>query len=68
VGWKEVKLPRSPEDMRAKLQYAGLRTTTAAKEKNRGPAKKVAKKKVNKRGGRTTNIHIQHLLKDYSKR
>jgi transcription initiation factor TFIIE subunit beta len=68
VAWKEVKLPRTPEDMRAKLQYAGLRTTTAAKEKNRGPAKKVAKKKVNKRGGRTTNIHIQHLLKDYSKR
>ena len=31
-------------------------------------AKKVVKKKAHKRGGRTTNIHIQHLLKDYSKR
>jgi transcription initiation factor TFIIE subunit beta len=68
VAWKEVKLPRTPDDMRVKLKYAGLRTTTAAKEKNKLFAKKVVKKKAHKRGGRTTNIHIQHLLKDYSKR
>jgi transcription initiation factor TFIIE subunit beta len=68
IAWKEVKLPRTPEDLRVKLKYAGLRTTTAAKEKNKLAAKKLAKKKTHKRGGRTTNIHIQHLLKDYSNR
>jgi transcription initiation factor TFIIE subunit beta len=68
IAWKEVKLPRTSDDLRVKLKYAGLRTTTAAKEKNKLAAKKLVKKKTHKHGGRTTNIHIQHLLKDYSNR
>jgi transcription initiation factor TFIIE subunit beta len=65
--WHSIKIPVDTEDLRNKLISAGLTPTSAPR---RIVAAKVQdkKRKVSRRGGRQTNVHMQNILKDYSNR
>lgn len=65
--WHRVKVPEHPEELRAKLEAAGLKPTTAPRETGTGKAKE-KKRKVQRRGGKLTNTHMTGVLKDYSDR
>ena len=64
--WHSVQLPANPEELRAKLEQAGLKPTSAPKEDTQMKYAKQKKKKGNRRGGRQTNTHMADILKDYS--
>lgn len=66
--WHRVPIP-SLDDMHRKLTGAGLKPTSEDPHKlNSGlPAKqKQQKKRAGKRIGKATNVHMQHLMQDYS--
>ena len=66
--WHRVPIP-SLDDMHRKLTGAGLKPTSEDPHKaNLGlPAKqKQQKKRSGKRLGKATNVHMQHLMNDYS--
>jgi transcription initiation factor TFIIE subunit beta len=65
-GWDEVRLPTNPDDLRAALEAAGLKSTSGTREKAKNNMHREQKRKAARRTGRTTNSHISHLLKDYS--
>jgi len=65
-AWLAIKLPANPDEMRDKLEAAGLKTTTQPRQAVKMTQQKAAKKRGPRKGGRTTNSHISHLLKDYS--
>lgn len=66
IMWKRVNVPGS-EDLVKKLVAAGQKPASAdpslVKQAEGGVKKK---KRANKRAAMTTNIHMQHLLKDFS--
>ncbi|KAF2420276.1 transcription initiation factor IIE, beta subunit, partial [Tothia fuscella] len=65
--WHDIRLPANPDDVRAKLQSAGLKPTSEPKRLASGrPQEK--KKRAARRGGRQTNSHMNGILKDYSNR
>jgi len=67
VLWQKVDLP-SVDDLVRKLIDAGQKPASEdpSKRVKAPPKPKEKKKKAPRKGGRTTNTHMQHLLKDYS--
>jgi transcription initiation factor TFIIE subunit beta len=66
VAWHIIKLPANVDDLRAKLEEAGLKPTSAPREGVKAAPMIKKKKRVPKRSGRETNSHVNHLLKDFS--
>lgn len=65
--WSKCKLPASEAELRTELEKANLTPTSQVKEIKKGNMQKREKKRVNRRGGKTTNIHMAGILKDYKK-
>lgn len=65
--WNKTKLPSTENEIRNELEKAGLTCTSQVKEIKKLEIKK-DRKRVNRRGGKTTNHHMSGILKDYSKR
>ena len=65
--WRQTELP-SVDDLVRKLQDAGQKPASEdpSKRVKPPPKPKEKKKKAPRKGGRTTNTHMEHLLKDYS--
>ena len=65
--WHKTELP-SVDDLVRKLQDAGQKPASEdpSKRVKAPPKPKEKKKKAPRKGGRTTNTHMEHLLKDYS--
>lgn len=62
--WQKIRLPANAADLRKELVDFGLTPTSLVK----APVLKAKekKKKAPRKGGKTTNTHMQNLLKDYS--
>ena len=67
VMWRQVELP-SVDDLVRKLVEAGQKPASEdpSKRVKPPPKPKEKKRKAPRKGGRTTNTHMEHLLKDYS--
>lgn len=67
VMWRQVELP-SVDELVRKLMDAGQKPASEDPSKRiKAPTKpKEKKKRAARKGGRTTNTHMEHLLKDYS--
>ncbi|OAA52600.1 Transcription initiation factor TFIIE, beta subunit [Beauveria brongniartii RCEF 3172] len=66
--WRRVQIP-SVDDMHRKLTNASLKPTSEDPRKMAAAAgnkPKAQKKRASKRGGKQTNVHMTHLLQDYS--
>lgn len=63
--WHNIKLPTEAVDLRTQLESFGLTPTSQIKAPVVSKTKE-KKKKASRRGGKTTNTHMQHILKDYS--
>lgn len=65
--WHQTQLP-SIDDLVRSLQAAGQKPASEdpAKRIKAAPTVATKKKRVNRRSGKTTNTHMQHLLKDFS--
>lgn len=63
--WHKIALPPNPDDLRAKLEAAGLKPTSAPKDTKKAVEAKPKKKKVTRRTGKQTNIHMLGILKNY---
>lgn len=65
--WRQVELPDVDELVR-KLMDAGQKPASEdpSKRIKAAPKPKEKKKRAPRKGGRTTNTHMEHLLKDYS--
>ncbi|OJD40838.1 transcription initiation factor beta subunit [Diplodia corticola] len=62
-----IALPANPDDMRSRLEAAGLKPVTAprdVKPLNNQPQKK--KKKAPRKGMKTSNTHMLNVFRDYS--
>jgi transcription initiation factor TFIIE subunit beta len=64
--WLQTELP-APDDLVRKLIEAGQKPASEDPSKRvKGPSKaKEKKKRPPRKGGRTTNTHMEHLLRDY---
>jgi len=67
IMWQKVELP-SVDDLVRKLLDAGQKPASEdpSKRIKAPPKPKEKKKKAPRKGGRTTNTHMAHLLKDFS--
>ncbi|KAK7402487.1 transcription factor TFIIE beta subunit, TFIIEB, Tfa2 [Neonectria punicea] len=67
VMWHRVPLP-STDDMHRKLVSVGQKPTSEDPRKNAnlGTKPKTQRKRAGKRGGKATNVHMAHLMQDYS--
>ncbi|KAG6223758.1 hypothetical protein E4U34_000707 [Claviceps purpurea] len=65
--WHRVPIP-SVEDMHRKLVNVGQKPTSEdpLKIQQASNKPKVQKKRASKRGGKATNVHMAHLLQDFS--
>lgn len=65
--FRHTELP-SVDDLVRKLQEAGQKPASEdpSKRIKAAPKTKEKKKRVSRRGGKTTNTHMAHLLKDFS--
>lgn len=66
--WHRVPIP-SIEDMHRKLINVGQKPTSEDPRKllaNAGNKPKVQKKRAGKKSGKATNVHMAHLMQDYS--
>lgn len=63
--WHSAHLPADPEELRSRLEQAGLKPASAPKPAVTAKAKD-KKKKVSRRVGRQTNTHMNNILRDYS--
>lgn len=64
--WRKIELP-SVDELVRKLQEAGQKPASEDPAKRiKAPPKLKEKKKRAARAGKTTNLHMSHLLKDYS--
>ncbi|KAF2220727.1 hypothetical protein BDZ85DRAFT_267051 [Elsinoe ampelina] len=64
--WTNLRLPTNDGDIRSELERAGLTPTSQVKETIKlGPQKK-EKRRINRKAGRSTNTHMNGILKDYS--
>ena len=66
--WAKTELPASEQEIRTELEKAGLTPTSQVKEVKKVEARRKEKRRVNRKGGKTTNAHMLGILKDYSKR
>ncbi|KAF2737087.1 hypothetical protein EJ04DRAFT_510624 [Polyplosphaeria fusca] len=66
ADWHDTKLP-NVEELRNTLLKAGLKPSSAPKEFAAAKPKE-KKRKQARRGGKMTNTHMSHILKDYSER
>lgn len=64
--WAKTRLPANEMDLRGELEKAGLTPTSAVKEVRKVDMGKKQRKKVVRKGGKTTNSHLMGILKDYS--
>lgn len=64
--WHSIKLPPNPSDMRSELEEAGLTPTSQVKEVAYPSSAKGKKRKILRKIGRTTNAHMDGVLRDYS--
>ena len=67
VKWRQVEIP-SVDELVRKLVDAGQKPASEDPSKRIKPAPKAKekKRKAPRKGGRTTNTHMEHLLKDYT--
>ena len=67
VMWHQIELP-SVDDLVRKLQEAGQKPASEdpSKRIKAAPKAKEKKKRLARKGGKTTNTHMAHLLKDFS--
>lgn len=65
--WRKIELP-SVDDLVRKLMDAGQKPASEdpSKRVKPPPKPKEKKKRAPRKGGRTTNTHMAHLLKDYN--
>ena len=66
--WAKTKLPGSEAELRSELEKAGLTPSSQVKEVRRVEGGRREKRRVNRKGGKTTNNHMLGILKDYSRR
>ena len=64
--WHDVQIPGTSEALRNELLGFGLTPTSQVKKVAPGSGEVKKKKKVPRSGGKTTNTHMAHILKDYS--
>jgi transcription initiation factor TFIIE subunit beta len=64
--WTNLRVPANPDEIRLKLESAGLKPTSAPRKAGGPTRPQEKKKKAARRGGRQTNTHMSHVLKDYS--
>lgn len=62
--WHKIAIPSTSDELRQILQGVGLTAASAPRQINTGPKEK--KKRQARRGGKTTNTHMRHILKDFS--
>jgi transcription initiation factor TFIIE subunit beta len=64
--WQKIELP-APDDLVRKLIDAGQKPASEdpSKRVKAAPKTKEKKKRPPRKGGRTTNVHMEHLLRDY---
>ncbi|OAL53842.1 transcription initiation factor IIE, beta subunit [Pyrenochaeta sp. DS3sAY3a] len=62
--WHKIAIPPNPDDLRNTLINVGL--TAASQPRQIVAAPKGKKKKAVRRGGKQTNTHMAHILKDFS--
>ncbi|KAF2720354.1 hypothetical protein K431DRAFT_285844 [Polychaeton citri CBS 116435] len=69
TSWTRFKLPINESDVRGELEKSGITPTSQVKfiERKLGNTRK-EKRKINRRGGKTTNSHMAGILKDYGAR
>lgn len=65
--WMKTKLPVTEGEIRNELEKAGITPTSQVKEIKK-EIRKNDRKKASRRGGKTTNVHMAGILKDYSRR
>jgi transcription initiation factor TFIIE subunit beta len=63
--WHKIAIPANPDDLRATLMNVGLHAASAPRQVNNGGPKQ-KKKRAARRGGKQTNTHMMHILKDFS--
>jgi len=63
--WHKIAIPANPDDLRGTLMSIGLVAATAPRRINDGGPKE-KKKRTMRKSGKTTNTHMQHVLKDFS--
>lgn len=63
--WHKIAIPANPDDLRATLMNVGLHAASAPRQVNNGGPKQ-KKKRAPRRGGKQTNTHMAHILKDFS--
>ncbi|KXS99832.1 hypothetical protein AC578_8871 [Pseudocercospora eumusae] len=66
--WSKTKLPATENEIRTDLEKAGITPTSVVKEVRNVNMKKKDRKKPNRRGGKTTNLHMAGILKDYTRK
>lgn len=68
IAWHNIKIPANQDELRAKLEAAGLKPTSAPRTgiKAAMPSKK--KPRASRKTGKLTNVHMQGKLKDFSHR
>jgi len=64
--WDSIKLPANAEEIRTKLEAAGLKPTSESRRLTGAGKPQEKKKKAARRGGRQTNSHMTGILRDYS--
>lgn len=66
IMWHKIELP-NPDDLVRKLLDAGQKPASEdpSKRVKVAPGPKKGRKKATRKGGRTTNTHMEHLLRDY---
>jgi len=63
--WHKIAIPANPDDLRNTLLNVGLQAASAPRQVTAsGPKQK--KKRAPRRGGKQTNTHMLHILKDFS--
>ncbi|QDS74897.1 hypothetical protein FKW77_003794 [Venturia effusa] len=65
MEWHAIRIPGETEELRNKLIAAGQTPSSAARKVVAAKTGK-PKRKTARRGGRTTNVHMNGVLKDYS--
>lgn len=65
--WGKTKLPASEIEISNELEKAGLTPTSQVKELKKAEPKRREKRRINRAGGKTTNMHMMGILKDYSR-
>ncbi|KXL48805.1 hypothetical protein M433DRAFT_164252 [Acidomyces richmondensis BFW] len=65
--WAKIRLPANENDLRLELERANLTPTSVVREVRTVEVKKRERKRVERKNGKKTNVHMTGILKDYSK-